>query len=73
MQHGMNRFFAFPCNRSGFSHLAKLNLGHHAQHMILGLEVIEEGPFAHVRGFGDFFHRDIGETALGNKLQCAPE
>jgi hypothetical protein len=41
--------------------------------MILGLKIIEESPFANVRGFGDVFHCDIGKAALGKKLQRAPE
>src|SRR5208337_3104375 len=41
--------------------------------MFLALEIIEEGPLAHVRGFGDVFHRDVGEAALGDELKRAPE
>ena len=41
--------------------------------MIFGLEVVEEGSFAHVRGFGNVFDRNVGKAALGNELQGAAE
>jgi hypothetical protein len=41
--------------------------------VILALEIVEEGAFADVRGFGDVFHCDVGEAALGKELERTPE
>jgi hypothetical protein len=73
VQHGMNRLLASRRKRSGFTHFAELNLDHDPKHMVFCLEVVEERPLAHVRCFGNVFHRDVGETALGKQLQRAPE
>ena len=72
-QHRAYGPLAVPAEQQGFSHLAKLNLSHHAQHMIFALEVIEEGSFAHVGGFGDLFHCHVAEAALRNQLKSATE
>src|ERR1035438_6721362 len=69
----MNRLLPLPGKRSGFSHLAKLNLGHHAQHMFLGFEVVEEGAFAHIGGFCNVLHRDVWEAVLCKELKRTPE
>ena len=73
VKHGVYGPLAVPTEQQGFSHLAKLNLGHHPQHMVLAFEVVEKCPLAHVRGFGDFFHSDVAKPALRNQLKSAPE
>ena len=65
--------FARFGERHSFSHLAKLNFSHHAQHVIFALEIVEEGALADIRGFGDVFHRDVGKAALGKKPKSATE
>ena len=48
-------------------HLAQLNFRHHSQHVVLALEIVEEGALADIGGFGDVFDGDIGEPALAKE------
>jgi len=41
--------------------------------VIFALEIVEESPFADIRGFGDVLQRDIRKTALSKKLKCTTE
>ena len=73
MQHRANRLFAGFGHCQSFFHLTQLNFGHHAQYVILALEIVEERAFTDISGFGDIFDRDIGVAALGKKLKRATE
>ena len=55
----------------GFFYLAQLNFSHHTQHVVLALEIVEEGALADIRSFGDVFYGDIGETALAKEPKRA--
>ena len=59
------------CNASRT--FAELNFGHHAQDVVLALEVVEEGSFAHISGLRDVFDGDILEAPLSKKSQGAAE
>jgi hypothetical protein len=67
----MNGLPAVDGHRQCIGDFAKLNLGHHAQHLFLALEIVEEGSLAHACRFGNLLHRDAGEAALGKQLQSA--
>ena len=73
VQDRMNRLLALRCPRQGFRCFAKLNLGHHAQHMIFAFKVVEEGALTYISGFGNLLHCDRRKAALGKQLQRAPE
>ena len=57
----------------GLYDFAELNLGHDAEDVTLGFEVIEEGFLAYVGGLGDVFDGDVLETAFGEELEGAAE
>ena len=71
MQHRVNGRFAGLGQRRRFLYLAQLNFSHHSQHVVLALEIVEEGALADIRGFGDVFDGDIGEPALAKEPKRA--
>ena len=71
MKYRLNFLLALRGGGYGFSHLAQLNLRHHAQHVFLALKIVEKGSFAHVCCFSDLFHRNGGKSAFGKQVQRA--
>ena len=69
----LNGLLAVLGQAGGFADLAELNLGHHAEDVFLALEVVEKCAFTHVGGLRDVFHSDVGEAALGKKLEGTTE
>ena len=69
MEDLANWMLARPRPRPRLRNLAELNLGHYAEHVVLGFKVVEERSLAHVGGFGNVFHRDVREAALGKSSE----
>src|SRR5208337_5187990 len=73
VQDRLNRLPAILGAGQRFGHFGELNLGHDAQDVVLGLEIIEERSLAHVRGLGNVFDRNVLEAAFGEQMKGAAE
>ena len=73
VQRELNGVFPMFGKSGGFPHFAKLDFCDDSEHVFLALEVIEERALADVRGLGDVFHCDVGESALGEELEGTAE
>jgi hypothetical protein len=68
MQHSVCRLSMMLCQFQRFSHLAKLDLGHDAQHVIFAFEIVEESSLANIRGFRNILHGYVREASRGKEL-----
>src|SRR3990172_2332416 len=68
-QHLSHRFLARPSQGQSRLNPAYLQLAESGQHLLLGREVVEEGAFADVGGFGDLLDRSGGKTLAGKEVE----